>query len=223
MDKNILYTSGQQVELSNGDSYTVKDNEVYVNKQFFKKEDLEVSFVGLCENMQSLDVKVGLRIRLGNLTQPANNLSYPNWTIDDVEQTSLSGLVEALKTALYYTDDASSISVDISSIESVIQNLNRTPSTSQKIFKLDSTNTSINIPSGTISYIDVICIGNGSTGKLSISPVGTIPLNEIDIDYNLLYKYNRVFDSFENKLNQDDLSVLFNGTGGYIIVEIGQV
>lgn len=223
MDKNILYTSGQQIELSTGDIYILKENEVFINNQIFKKEDIEVSFIGLCDNMDALNVKVGVRIRLGTLTQPANHLNYKNWSINNVEPSSLSDLVEDLKDALYYTNDSSAISVDINSIENILQNLNRVPSSSQQVFKLDSVNSSINFATESISYIDIICIGNGVTGKVSISPTGANPINEIELDYNLLYKYNRTFDSFENKVNQNEIDVVFNGTGGYIIIEIGKV
>lgn len=222
-NKNILYTSGQSISISDSETYTLKDNEVYVNNMIHKKEDLAVSFMGLCDNMDSEKVKVGIRIRLGNLTEPASPLTYSDWEIDGVEQTSLIGLVSSLKDALYFQNSTGSISTSISNIETVINALSKIKANNQKIYNLDGTNNTITFGSKTISYIEVICIGNGSTGKISVSPTGTNPVNEIDLNFDLLYKYDRNFNSYVDSVNPNDITVEYNGTGGILIVEIGEV
>lgn len=220
---NELYTSGQSVEISQSETYTLKDNEVYINGLILKKEDLEVTFNGICKDMNEEEVEVGVRIRLGNLTQPANFLPYKYWLIDGVKPTSLSDLVESIKTALYHNSDNSNASIDISSIEEILQGLKRTRASSQKVYNLNQTNNTLTLNSKSITQIDVICVGFGSTCNIDVSPTGSNPINVISLDYNELYKYERDYKNYEEGVNPNDLTITFNGTGGYVIVEIAEV
>lgn len=97
---NYLISSGNTVTLAVGQTYTVKDNEVYINEQLYRKSDLEIVMSDNYETAESTDVKVGIRLRDGIKNLPASMVNYANWTIDTVVQTALGTLVENINTII---------------------------------------------------------------------------------------------------------------------------
>lgn len=97
---NVLFSSGQIVDLSVGEQYTVKDDEVFINYHPYKKKDLEIKMSNNFQTADPTSVKVGIRLRDGRRTLPADKMNYSKWVIDGQFQTSLSSLVDNINNSL---------------------------------------------------------------------------------------------------------------------------
>lgn len=97
---NILFSSGTTVQLAVGETYEVKDDEVYINYHPYKKRDLEIKMSNNHATADPEFVKVGIRLRDGQRTLPADKKKFTEWVIDDAFQTSLSELVENINNSL---------------------------------------------------------------------------------------------------------------------------
>ena len=97
--KNTLYSSGQTVNLSATDTYTLKDNEVMINDVIVRKADIEIE-LGQTGNITQDQVKVGIRLRKSRKTISAFLTEYFNWYIDGTQQTSLADCVNNINTAI---------------------------------------------------------------------------------------------------------------------------
>jgi len=98
--KNTLYSSAQVIIIASGETYTLKEDEVYLNDQIYKKADLEIAMHGNDELAVDTDVMVGIDKRDGVKNFPADYTQYSNWTIDSVVQTTLSLCIENINTAI---------------------------------------------------------------------------------------------------------------------------
>lgn len=97
---NTLFSSAQVVTIATAETYTVKSDEVMINDQLYKKIDLEIIMYNNDDNISQEEVRVGIQLRDGAKTLPANLVHYGKWIIDTVTQTSLSALVENINTAI---------------------------------------------------------------------------------------------------------------------------
>lgn len=97
---NTLFSSGQNVAIALGEAYTVKDDEVFINHHPYKKRDLEIQMTTNPTETDPLKVKVGIRLRDGVRSLPADMMNYEKWKIDGTTQTSLAELVENINTSL---------------------------------------------------------------------------------------------------------------------------
>jgi len=99
MDYNILITSGESIIVAVGETYTIKDNELFLNNSLYKKKDLEIAIAGSEATNPQTAVTVGIKKRdpLGNL--PADLKKYTEWKINGTVPTSLGQLVENINTS----------------------------------------------------------------------------------------------------------------------------
>ena len=97
---NTLFSTAQVVTIATAETYTVKSDEVFINDQIYKKIDLEIIMYNNDDNISQEEVRVGIQLRDGAKTLPANLVHYAKWEIDTVIQTSLSTLVENINTAI---------------------------------------------------------------------------------------------------------------------------
>ena len=102
MIKNKLFSSGELVTLATGQTYTVKDNEVFLNDSLYRKSDLEISLNGIGATSDQNNCNVGIRKRDGNKNLPAFLSDFNEWEIDGVAQTALEDCIENINTAIYY-------------------------------------------------------------------------------------------------------------------------
>lgn len=98
---NNLLSSGETLQVSISDTYIIKDNEVFINNHLYKKHDLEIYMFNNHELNEAEFVNVGIRLRDGLKTTPANARPFNDWIINGNNQTSLSQLVESINTYLY--------------------------------------------------------------------------------------------------------------------------
>ena len=97
--KNELYSSGQTINISATDTYTLKDNEVMINDVIVRKADIEIK-LGQTGDITQDKVKVGIRLRKARKTISAHFTEYYNWYIDGTQQTSLADCVNNINTAI---------------------------------------------------------------------------------------------------------------------------
>ena len=97
---NTLFSTARVVTIATAETYTVKSDEVFINDQIYKKIDLEIIMYNNDENISQEEVRVGIQLRDGAKTLPADLVHYGKWEIDTVIQTSLSTLVENINTAI---------------------------------------------------------------------------------------------------------------------------
>lgn len=101
MIKNKIFSSGTVIPLAIGESYTLKDNEVFINNVIYRKEDLEITFKNSHIQNDSNFVRVGIRKRDGVNGLPANFSEFNEWEIDGTVSASLSDCLENIQTIIY--------------------------------------------------------------------------------------------------------------------------
>lgn len=106
MIKNTLFSSGQVVTLAIGQTYTVKDNEVFLNRTLYRKCDLEIALSNVYPTNQAGFIGVGVKKRntLSNL--PADLVHFEEWQVDGVTQPSLGDCIDNVNTAIYCSETA---------------------------------------------------------------------------------------------------------------------
>ena len=97
---NTLFSSGQTITFAIGQDYTLKDNEVMINNNLYRKIDIETILAENDANSDQSDVLIGIRKRDGSKNLPADLAIYSDWTIDGVQQVSLSTCVNNINTAI---------------------------------------------------------------------------------------------------------------------------
>lgn len=102
MIKNNLIESGEVITLAVGQTYTLKDNEVFINNSIYLKKDLKVSLAGNSENNNSNSVSIGIKKREGLLNLPADLVRFNEWAVNGVQQNSLANALENIQSAIYY-------------------------------------------------------------------------------------------------------------------------
>jgi len=116
MIKNTLYSSGQTVTLADGQTYTLKTDEVFINGHIFKKQDCEIALSNNSETQEPDKVLVGIQLRGNRKEHPAYHCSFNEWLINNEQPESLSDLVEKITdnlrffTGVVIVDDISEIS-----------------------------------------------------------------------------------------------------------------
>lgn len=115
MVKNKIFSSGQVITVAQGQDYTLKDDEVYINNHTYKKRDLEIKLDTPTADLTQDNVRIGVRLRDGMKTLPADFALYKEWEVDGVVMTSLAQAIELITTCIYFAN-----SFDTSGIENAI-------------------------------------------------------------------------------------------------------
>ena len=100
MIKNKLYSSGEEITLSIGHTYILKDDEVLINDAIYKKIDVEIAMNGNSSSAEQINVLLGVNKRDGILNIPAVEVNYLEWLVDNTIQTSLGECIENIAVAL---------------------------------------------------------------------------------------------------------------------------
>lgn len=97
---NTLFSSGQTITFAVGNDYTLKDNEVMINGNLYRKIDVEIAMTENSSGSDQSDVLIGIKKRDGRKDLPAELTIYSDWTIDGVQQVDLSTCVDNINTAI---------------------------------------------------------------------------------------------------------------------------
>ena len=144
-------------------------------------------------------------------------------TIDgntDSIETQLTSIISEHDQTQVLINTTNTLLQDIKTIEDRILDALTLKGQTQYIVKLTNTNQDVFFGRWKVNYIDVIIIGKNESGYIEIDNAGN---DLIDMDTEALTKYERNFETYENKVNPHDIAVKFNdnGTNGYMLVEFG--
>jgi len=110
--KNRIYGSSQSVTLATGENYTIKDDEVYINYNLYKKKDLEIK---LKNNYSSNDLRNG---HLRSL--PADFSKFNQWEIDGSVPSDLATGINSINDSIFFDEALQS---EINDLDQQIQDL----------------------------------------------------------------------------------------------------
>lgn len=97
---NTLITSGNNIQLSQTKTYTLLEDEVFINNTIHKKANIEISIINHRPDADQLDVNVGIKYRGDFQGVPAYFENYKRWTINGETPDSLADLVETINTEI---------------------------------------------------------------------------------------------------------------------------
>jgi len=120
--KNKIFSSGQVVTIATGQDYTLKDDEVYINNHTYKKRDLEIKLDTPTELRTQEQVKIGVRLRGGMKSLPADFGLYNEWEVDNAVPTSLADAIELITTCIYTSSDTALLAAILAEVQAINQN-----------------------------------------------------------------------------------------------------
>lgn len=171
MIRNILQSSGQAIALAVGQNYTLKDDEVAINGEIYKKYDLEISLTNTASSNEDDFIGIGIKKRDGVLNLPADFSKFNEWEINNVAQTDLSDCVTSITSLIQYVIDLGNGSSSGSDSDSYWQRIENAD-----VHKIDGNSNENLIQNGDIVKMKVCTDGlmffgtyNSSLGSSSLS------------------------------------------------------
>lgn len=154
----------------------------------------------------------------GNIQDIVKLLQSIDENTDEVEKL-LTEIDSSIDAVIPYIDDVEKLLEDLNKTNSEILQQVTPVATTQFITKLDTTGQDISFGAGKVAYVDVVIVGTNQTGTVEINNSGN---DLIELDSEVLFKYERKFDTYQNKVSPHDITVTYLGDAkGYMLVEFG--